>query len=179
MVEWLPQKRIHISRIFLHQPKQGLTRLLPVLGWLGISYSNGSVIGNGAGIGSTVSSKRNQSSIRNTWQTLNRQLSHSPSYTGSEYSAQLEQQWAMANNVQSLCDYFCKLQHLLQTYAIHSNDIYNINQKEFALGYSVQAKVICHCSWRSRRVIQDGTWEQVIVIEWCSAGFVVLTSFVI
>jgi len=97
----------------------------------------------------------------------------------AKYSAQLDRQREMANNVQSLRDNFCKLQRLLRKHGFQSNGIYNMEEKGFVLGYSAKAKLICRCGRRPPRVTQDGTRELVTVIECCSAGLVVLPSFVI
>jgi hypothetical protein len=59
------------------------------------------------------------------------------------------------------------------------NDIYNMDEKGFVLGYSAKAKVICQRGQRPPEVTQDGNREVVTVIESCSADLVVLPSFVI
>jgi len=85
----------------------------------------------------------------------------------------------MANNEQSLRDYFCKLQHLSRKHGFQSNGIYNMDEKGFVVGYSAKAKLICRHGRHPRRVTQDGTRELGTGIQCCSAALVVLPSFVI
>jgi len=70
---------------------------------------------------------------------LNRHLT-----LAAKYSAQVYQQWAMANNVQSLRDNFHTLQRLLRKHGFQSNDIYTMDEREFVVGYSAKSKLICH-----------------------------------
>jgi hypothetical protein len=97
----------------------------------------------------------------------------------AKYSMQLDRQRAMENNLQSLRDYFRKLHRLMYKYRFQQENIYNMDEKGFILGYSAKAKVICRGGRRPPRITQDGTQELITVIECCSAGLKVLPSFII
>jgi len=95
----------------------------------------------------------------------------------AKYGARLDRQRAFANNLPTLRDYFCKLQRLIRKHNFRPEDMYNMDQKGFIIGYSSKAKVICRAGRRPPRVTQDGTREMLTVLECCSAGSYMLLLF--
>ena len=61
----------------------------------------------------------------------------------SKFSSQIDRQRAFASNPVTLRDYFNKFGRLMRKYKFHPQDIYNMDEKGFILGFSSRAKVIC------------------------------------
>ncbi|RPB10742.1 DDE-domain-containing protein [Morchella conica CCBAS932] len=101
----------------------------------------------------------------------------------AKFSNQLDNRRQNASNLITLQDYFDKLTRLIRKLIskgfIPSKDTYNFDEKDFILGYSSKAKVICR-SWRwNPNVAQNGSGELITVVEAVSAAGNSLPSWVI
>jgi hypothetical protein len=109
---------------------------------------------------------------------IKRFLSRHPSI-GARYSGQIDRQRAHASNLNTLRDYFRKLQLVLRKYKIEAKDTYNMDEKGFILGFSARSRVICRSYRRNPLVTQDGSRELLTVLECVSADCFVLPAFIV
>lgn len=97
----------------------------------------------------------------------------------ARYGGQLDQQRAHASNPSIIRDFFRKLDRILQKNKIQPQDIYNMDEKGFILGFSARSRVICRSYRRNPLVTQDGSWELLTALECVSSDFFVLPPFVV
>jgi hypothetical protein len=109
---------------------------------------------------------------------IKRFLSRHPSI-GARYCGQIDRQRAHASNLNTLRDYFRKLQLVLRKYKIEAKDTYNMDEKGFILGFSARSRVICRSYRRNPLVTQDGSRELLTVLECVSADCFVLPAFIV
>lgn len=95
---------------------------------------------------------------------ITRFLDRHPQLAG-KFSTQIDRQRVFANNPITLRDYYNKLQKLLRKHHFLSENIWNIDEKGFILGFSSHAKVICGAARRNPHVAQDGSREMLTVLE--------------
>jgi len=97
----------------------------------------------------------------------------------AKFSTQIDRQRVLANNPITLRDYYNKLQKLLRKYHFLPENIWNMDEKGFILGFSSRAKVICRAARRNPHVAQDGSCEMLTILESVSAFGTALPLFVI
>ena len=78
-------------------------------------------------------------SLGSSW--LGRFLDRHPTYS-TKFAVNLDRQRALASNPTLIKDYFQKLGNILKKYAFKPENMYNMDEKGFLLGYSNRAKVI-------------------------------------
>lgn len=76
-------------------------------------------------------------------------------------------------------DFFRKLDYILRKNKIQPQDIYNMDEKGFILGFSAQSWVVCRSYLHNPLVTQDGSWELLTVLECVSSDVFVLPQFVV
>ena len=67
-------------------------------------------------------------------------------------------------------DYFQKLDKVLKKYAFKPENMYNVDEKGFLLGYNNRARVIVRHRRRMSTETQDGSREWITAVECTSAG---------
>ena len=76
-------------------------------------------------------------------------------------------------------DYFLKLDKALKKYAFKPENMYNMDEKGFLLGYNNRTKVIVRHKRRMLTETQDGSRERITVVECASAGQFMLPPVII
>lgn len=109
---------------------------------------------------------------------ITRFLDRYPDLAG-KFSTQIDRQRVFANNPIILHDYFNKLQKLLRKHRFLPENIWNMDEKGFSLGFSSRAKVICRAARRNPHVAQDGSREMLMVLELVSVLGMALPPFVV
>ena len=76
-------------------------------------------------------------------------------------------------------DYFQKLDKVLKKYALKPENMYNMDEKRFLLGYKNRARVIVRNRRQMPTETQDGSRDWITVVECTSAGQFMLPPMII
>ena len=101
-----------------------------------------------------------------------------PTYS-TKFAVTRDRQRALVSNPTIIKDYFQKLDKVLKMYVFKLENMYNMDEKGFLLGYNNRARVIVRHRWRMATETQDGSREWITVVECTSAVQFMLPPMII
>ena len=97
----------------------------------------------------------------------------------SRFSQPLDRDRAETHDPKKLMRWFQLVESTIQKYSIQQKDVYNMDEKGFAIGAAERSRVVCHKSNLQIYKTQDGNREWVSLIECISADERLLGLFII